>query len=257
MGAKGLPYPARWAVADMTQPFIWAHRGACCCTPENTLSAFSAAVEAGADGIELDIHLSRDGVPVVIHDETLERTTDGCGFVAEKTAQQLRQLDAGSWFSADFDGESIPLLEDVLRTFGDQLRLNLELKDLHAGMVVLKLLNQYPSADILISSFNYDLLKHLRSVDADLPIAVLFEIGSWRHAVKVAKELSACAFHPALNQMNDAMIAACTETALPVFVWTVDDVCAARRLIDQGVSGLFTNDPAKLKSAFLDDVTST
>ncbi len=235
----------------MTNPFIWAHRGACCCTPENTLSAFSAAVEAGADGIELDIHLSRDGVPIVIHDEALERTTDGCGLVAEMTLQQLRQLDAGSWFSTDFDGESIPRLEDVLRIFGNQLRLNLELKDLHAGTVVLKLLNQYPAADIVVSSFNYDLLKHLRSVNADLPIAVLFEIGNWRHAVKVAKELSACAFHPELNQVNDAMIAACTEANLPVFVWTVDDVSVARNLIDKGVAGLFTNDPAKLKAAFL------
>ena len=176
------------------------------------MSAFTAAVESGVDGLELDIHLSRDGVPVVIHDETLERTTDGCGLVAEMTWQQLRQLDAGSWFATGFAGE--------------------------------------PSADIVVSSFNYELLNHLRSVDADLPIAVLFEIGNWRHAVKVAKELSACAFHPALNQVNDAMIATCTEAALPVLVWTVDDVCVARSLFDMGVSGLFTNDPAKLKAAF-------
>ncbi|MCK4507683.1 MAG: hypothetical protein KAU27_04030 [Desulfuromonadales bacterium] len=240
----------------MTQPFIWAHRGASSCAPENTLSAFSAAVAAGADGLELDIHLSCDGIPVVIHDETLERTTGGCGFVAEMTAQQLRQLDAGSWFSADFADESIPLLDDVLRTFGGQLRLNLELKELRAGMVVLKLLKQYPSADIVVSSFNCELLQHLRSVNADLPIAVLFELGNWRHAVKVARELSACAFHPALNQVNDAMLAACTEAALPVLVWTVDDLCTARSLIGMGVSGFFTNDPAKLKAAFQSDVSS-
>ena len=240
----------------MTRPFLWAHRGASCCAPENTLAAFTLAVDSGADGLELDIHLSRDGVPVVIHDETLERTTDGYGFVAEMTVQQLRQLDAGSWFSADFDDESIPLLEEVLRAYGDQLRLNLELKDLRAGMVVLKLLNQYPSADIVVSSFNYELLKRLRSVNADLPLAVLFETGNWRHAVKVAKELPACAFHPALSQANDAMIAACTEAALPVFVWTVDDVCVARSLIGMGASGLFTNAPAKLKAAFQSDASA-
>ncbi|NOR49715.1 MAG: glycerophosphodiester phosphodiesterase, partial [Desulfuromonadales bacterium] len=80
----------------MPPPFLWAHRGASCCAPENTLAAFTLAVDNGADGLELDIHLSRDGVPVVIHDETLERTTDGCGPVAEMTLQQLQRLDAGS-----------------------------------------------------------------------------------------------------------------------------------------------------------------
>lgn len=234
----------------MTRPFLWAHRGASSCAPENTMAAFAAAVAGGADGLELDIHLSCDGVPVVIHDETLERTTDGCGHVAEMTLQQLQRLDAGSWFSADFKGEPIPVLEDVLRAFSGQLRLNLELKEFSAGMVMLKLLKQYPSADIVVSSFNYELLKRLRAVDDDLALAVLFEIGNWRYAVQVARELSACAFHPATSQVNSPMLAACKQVGLPVSVWTVDDVCVAKSLVKDGVSGLFTNDPANLKAAF-------
>jgi len=235
---------------DMTGPFLWAHRGASCSAPENTMTAFAAGVESGADGLELDIHLSRDGVPVVIHDETVERTSDGCGLVAEMTWQQLQQLDAGSWFASEFAGESIPALEEVLDTFGNQLRLNLELKEFHAGMAVLDLLSHYPSADIVVSSFNYDLLHRLRAVNSNLPLAVLFDSGRWSRAVQIAKELSACSFNPEANLVSRPMVAACTQAALPVFVWTVDQPSVARSLVRAGVSGFFTNDPATLRAAF-------
>ena len=89
------------------------------------MAAFSAAVELGADGLELDIHLSRDGIPVVIHDESLERTTDGQGLVADASLEQLQQLDAGGWFSPEFAGESLPTLAEVLSAFSGKLRMNL------------------------------------------------------------------------------------------------------------------------------------
>ncbi|MGK2905576.1 MAG: glycerophosphodiester phosphodiesterase [Desulfuromonadales bacterium] len=234
----------------MTRPFLWAHRGASCCSPENTMTAFAAAVESGADGLELDIHLSRDGIPVIIHDETLERTTNGRGLVAGKTWRQLQQFEAGGWFSAEFAGESIPSLEEVLQTFGGQLKLNLELKEFRAGMAVLDLLSLYPSAEIVVSSFNVDLLKSLRSVKGDLPLAVLFDSGNWRHAVRVSKDLSACAFHPMASLVTRPMIAACRQAGLSVSVWTVDRASVAKSLVRAGISGLFTNDPAKLKALF-------
>ena len=159
-------------------------------------------------------------------------------------------VNAGSWFAKEFAGESIPCLKEVLNTFGGQLRLNLELKDFRAGMAVLELLAQYPSAEIVVSSFNYDLLRRLRFADGHLPLAVLFESGNWRHAVKTARDLSACAFHPAVNLVTRPMLAACTLAGLPVFVWTVDHACAARSLVRAGVSGLFTNDPATLSTVF-------
>lgn len=214
------------------------------------MSAFSAAVEEAADGLELDIHLSRDGVPVVIHDETLDRTTDGDGFVNDKTWLQLQQLDAGSWFSSEFAGEPIPALEDVLKVFGGQLRFNLELKEFRAGLVVLELLSKHHSADVVISSFDYDLLQRLRRVDESLSLAVLFELGNWRHAVQVAKDISACAFHPEVSQVSRPLIAACKHADMPVFPWTVDHAGIARDLTRGGVSGFFTNNPATLKSAF-------
>lgn len=241
----------------MNLPFFWAHRGASFCAPENTLAAFTYAVESGADGLELDIHLSRDGVPVVIHDETLERTTDGHGPVAEMTLPQLQQLDAGSWFATEFAGEPIPALQEVLQVFGGQLRLNLELKDFRAGIAVLELLSQYPAADIVVSSFNYDLLQRLRSEDGRLPLAVLFDSGSWHRAVKLAVDLSARSFHPAVNLVNRPMVAACARAGLPVHVWTVDNGAVAKSLVRAGVSGFFANDPATLRAAFgrLTDVT--
>lgn len=218
--------------------------------PENTLAAFAAAVEAGADGIELDIHLTRDGVPVVIHDETLDRTTDGRGPVARVTLQQLLRLDAGSWFAKAFAGEPVPTLANVLETFGGQLRLNLELKEYQAGVATLDLLKQYPAADIVVSSFNYALLRKLRSVDYCLPIAVLYAAGSWRRAVLLAKELSACAFNPAADTVNRQMVSACGQAGLPVHVWTLDHARRARSLVRAGVAGFFSNDPAALIATF-------
>jgi glycerophosphoryl diester phosphodiesterase len=233
----------------MQRPFIWAHRGASKIAPENTMAAFSAAVELGADGLELDIHLSQDSIPVVIHDESLERTTDGRGLVANASLEQLQQLDAGGWFSPEFMGESLPTLAEVLSEFSGKLSLNLELKEFSAGVEVLSLLRQHPDAEVVISSFDYDLLKGLRSLDEALPLAVLFDDGSWRQAVRLANEISACAFHPADNLVCRRMVAACRKLALPVSVWTVDRERQARSLVRMGVSGLFTNDPGALCSA--------
>jgi glycerophosphoryl diester phosphodiesterase len=209
----------------MHRPFLWAHRGASKNAPENTMAAFAAAVELGVDGLELDIHLSRDGIPVVIHDESLERTTNGRGFVSDASLVQLQQLDAGAWFSPEFTGEPLPTLAEVLSVFSGKLRLNLELKEFSTGVEVLSLLRQHLDAEIIISSFDYDLLKGLRSLDEALPLAVLFDNGSWRQAVR------------------------CRKLALPVSVWTVDRTQQARSLLRMGVSGLFTNDPGALRSA--------
>ena len=233
----------------MHRPFLWAHRGASKNAPENTMAAFAAAVELGVDGLELDIRLSRDGIPVVIHDESLERTTNGRGLVSGASLVQLQQLDAGTWFSPEFTGEPLPTLAEVLSVFSGKLRLNLELKEFSTGVEVLSLLRQHLGAEIIISSFDYDLLKGLRSLDEALPLAVLFDNGSWRQAVRFANEISACAFHPADNLVCRRMVTACRKLALPVSVWTVDRTQQARSLLRMGVSGFFTNDPGALRSA--------
>ena len=98
----------------LKRPWVVAHRGYSAQYPENTVSAFEAAIDAGADMIELDVCLTKDRVPVVIHDKTLERTTDGNGLVSELTLSKLKKLDAGSWFSPEFKGLTIPTLEEIL-----------------------------------------------------------------------------------------------------------------------------------------------
>src|SRR5437868_11167811 len=113
----------------MVDPIVFAHRGANRLTPENTMSAFRKAQELGATAFELDVQLSKDGIPVVIHDGSLERTTDGEGMVAEHTFEELCELDAGSWFGNEFIEEKIPSLEEVLQEFIPlDIYLNLELK---------------------------------------------------------------------------------------------------------------------------------
>jgi glycerophosphoryl diester phosphodiesterase len=171
--------------------FLYAHRGASAEAPENTLAAFRRALAVGADGIELDVHLSADGVPVVIHDETLERTTDGAGPVSAQSLAGLASLDAGGWFAPEFSGEGVPTLAEVLRLLAGRLRLNLEVKDARAGWAVLDLLRHFPQTDAVLSSFDHSLLARLRRIAPDLPLAMLVAAGDWhRTLAKAALEAS-------------------------------------------------------------------
>lgn len=228
--------------------FLYAHRGASAEAPENTLAAFSRAVEVGADGVEFDVHLSADGVPVVLHDDTLERTTDGAGPVARWTADGLGELDAGSWFAPEFAGEQLPTLEATLTLLAGRVRLNLEVKDRRAGLAVIELLERFPGGDVVVSSFDVELLTGLRCAAPDLPLAVLLDDGNWRRALARAESLRACALHPRADLVSRPLLAACRRLQLPVIPWTVDDPSLARSLARAGVAGIFTNDPAGLRT---------
>ena len=112
----------------LKRPWVVAHRGYSGRYPENTASAFEAAIRTGADMIELDVCLTKDRIPVVIHDQTLERTTEGHGLVSEFALSEIKKLDAGSWFSPEFKGESIPTLEEVLLQIRGKISINIEIK---------------------------------------------------------------------------------------------------------------------------------
>ncbi len=234
----------------MNKLFLYAHRGASAEAPENTLAAFRRALEVGADGIELDVHLSADRVPVVIHDDTLERTTDGGGPVAGFTAAALGELDAGARFAGEYVGESVPTLEAALCLLAGQLRLNVEIKDARAGVAVFDLLRHFPQVDAVVSSFDYGVLTQLRRTAPDLPLALLHDGGSWRRALVRAEALRVCAFHPRADLVSRPLLAACRRLQLPVYAWTVDDPGLARGLARMGIAGLFTNDPAGLRGHF-------
>lgn len=231
----------------MVSFFIWAHRGASGRAPENTLAAFQAALADGTDGIELDIHLSRDGVPVVIHDETLDRTSTGHGPVASQNLAALRRLDAGSWFDPGFAGERLPTLAEVLDWAEDRLRINIEIKTPAAGRAVLELLSNFPAARVLVSSFDHRLLAYLRRRDARLPLGFLNDSRFWHRALKRAVAAGAESFHPRRDRLSRHLLATCREQGLKVFPWTVDSLDEALVLRERGVSGLFTNHPERMQ----------
>jgi glycerophosphoryl diester phosphodiesterase len=226
--------------------FIWAHRGASARAPENTLVAFREAATAGADGLELDVHLSRDGVPVVIHDDTVDRTTNGSGAVDALTFREIRALDAGSWFGRQFAGESLPTLEEVFRLAGDRLRLNVEIKNAAAGIAVLALMKRYPRTPVLVSSFDHDLLTVLRRQDPELSLGFLQETSDWQEAVERATGCAADSFHPREDLVDAGLIAACRSRQLAVYPWTVDDPKRLEELRQLGADGVFCNDPERV-----------
>ncbi len=226
--------------------FIWAHRGASARAPENTLAAFREAAAAGVDGLELDVHLSRDGVPVVIHDDTVDRTTDGCGEVGALTFREIRALDAGSWFGRQFAGESLPTLEEVFRLAGDRLRLNVEIKNAAAGIAVLALMKRYPRTPVLVSSFDHDLLAALRRQEPELSLGFLTEASDWQGTLERAAEHAAESFHPREDLVDAELILACRSRRLAVYPWTVDEPQRLAALYRLGVDGVFCNDPERV-----------
>jgi len=157
-----------------------AHRGWSGKAPENTMTAIRLALaEPAIRGIEIDVQLSRDGVPVIIHDFTLERTTTGRGLVMDHTLEELRELDAGSWFDERFAGERIPTLDEVLQAVKGRCTLNIELKatsDMYPGIAekVLELLERHEmKQEIYITSFDHDLIRHVRTLDAKVQTGLI------------------------------------------------------------------------------------
>ncbi len=228
--------------------FIWAHRGDSAHAPENTMAAFAAAEAAGAEGIELDVHLSRDGVPVVIHDDRLERTTNGQGRIAAARLHELRRLDAGSWYGAAFAGERLPTLGEVLEWAADRLRINIEIKSSAAGKAVLGVLRDFPRARVLVSSFDHRLLAALRRDAPELPLGFLVDSRFWRTSLRRALASGAESFHPRQDTVSRAMLGACRGAGLAVHPWTVDDPERLAELVRMGVDGVFTNDPSMVRS---------
>lgn len=220
---------------------IYAHRGASIEFPENTLAAFRRALELNVEGIELDVHLSADGHAVVIHDETVDRTTDGSGAVAEMTLEQLKALDAGG-------GEPVPTLGEVLDLVGDALHVDIEIKAKEAGDAVLNEL-EGRNTRWLISSFKWDVLQYVRSRDAEAELWPL-TVGASDEAIAVAKEIGAPALAIYHMGIDEDIVRHLREQGLGFWVWTVNDPSEAIRFADMGAIGICTDDPAAVQKAF-------
>lgn len=233
------------------QPLIFAHRGARRVAPENTLPAFAAALDQGADGIELDVHRTRDGALVVIHDFVLERTTDGHGPVRGATLDEIRRLDAGSRFAARFAGTQVPTLDEVLDLVGDRCLVNIEIKSddpygCDASDGVLATIRRRKLYDrVIVSSFNPVTLIKLRHLDADLALGVLYEAATpeFLRELWAGPLVRPQAQHPSYDMVDEGFMAWARGHGCAVNVWTVNELPEARRLANLGVDALITDVP--------------
>lgn len=235
-------------------PRVIAHRGASLDAPENTLAAFRLAHAQGARMVELDARLAADGELVVIHDSTLERTTDGRGRVIEATSAALARLDAGSWRGAAWRGEPLPTLAQALELLaGLGMGVNVELKAdpgeaERTGRAAGRLLREaWPSAGppLLVSSFEEVALEALAESAPELPRALLREAAGadWREALE---RLGCTTLHLGAEHLGGDTIEALVAAGVPVLVYTVDDPARARALLDAGCRAVFTDLPGRM-----------
>jgi glycerophosphoryl diester phosphodiesterase len=235
-----------------SQPLVIAHRGSSVYAPENTLAAFQLAADQDADAVELDVDLTRDGHIIVMHDATIDRTTDGHGNVTVLTLEEIRRADAGAWKSAEFKGERVPLLEEVFEAVGQRLLINVEIKDmsllgvgLEAQMV--SLIQKHNLIDrVLISSFNPLALRRVKHFDKRLACGLLvapdlpiFLREAW--LAPLIPHLNAR--HPHHSQVNKAVVDRFHAQGLIVNVWTVNQAGVARAMDTAGVDGIIGDDP--------------
>lgn len=259
-----------------------AHRGARSLAPENTLLAAEKGLALGADLWELDVAVTQDGELVVLHDDTLERTSNAAEVFPKRkpwsvwtfTLDELCQLDFGGWFiekdpfkqiqagavsadeQASFKGAPIPTLREALEfTREHNWRVNIEIKDASntpgdAFVVekVVELVKELDMVDrVIISSFNHDYLKRVKAVEPDLVTAALVD-RAVADPVALLEQTGAQAYNPGLKYVDEATVRAVREAGFDVLVWTVNEEEDMRRLIEWGVSGIFTDFPQRLNA---------
>jgi glycerophosphoryl diester phosphodiesterase len=228
-------------------PLVIAHRGASGTCPENTLVAFARAATLGAHMVELDVQLTRDGEVVVIHDWTLERTTDGTGAVSERTLADIRGLDAGAWFGPAFRGARVPTLAEVLARI--ELPINVELKPVGDDGLEARALAVVEAAGalarVVFSSFDEAALARLRARSSRATLAVLREAGPVTEAVACAERVGARALHLRKDAATADAVRVSARAGLPVRAWTVNERGEMDRLVAAGVEGVFTDFPER------------
>lgn len=233
-------------------PLIEAHRGDSSNAPENTLAAFQRAIELGAPWIELDVHPAKDGALMVIHDDTVDRTTTCSGPVCDMTVDELRRCDAGIWFGPQFAGEKIPLLEEVLEMVEQtDVQLNIEIKASPPGLdtpkAVVDLVRRFGKAhQYIISSFDLDSLLQVQAVDPEIALAL---IGNGPEILSPAQRHHLAWIHINYRFLNERIVAEAHTSGIRVNVWTVDDPAALPRLKAIGVDKVCTNRLAVMLAA--------
>ena len=238
-------------IENFPRPIIFAHRGDLAHAPENTLPAFQQAIQKGADGVELDVKLTADGHVIVIHDSTVDRTTDGKGRVASLPLEAIRKLDAGKWFNEKFAGTKVPLLEEVFEVVGKDKMINIELKDYtvsHDGLVkkVCELIKRHDNHNqILFSSFFPSTLKVAAQALPEIPRGLLAMpglLGLWTRSFGFMFG-DYQALHPYISSTSREQMQRAHRLKRRVHVWTVNKPEDIIQLKEWGVDGIITDDP--------------
>lgn len=246
-------FAAEPTTGELRQFDTVAHRGAAGYAPENTIAAFDKGLEMKADYIEIDVQRSKDGQLVVIHDTTVDRTTDGTGKVGELTLEQLRSLDAGSFKGEQFAGERIPTFDEVLDRFHGKIGILIELKapelypgieEAVAGELKERNLDKPQNNKIIIQSFNFNSMKKMDALLPEVPIGVL--TSSRLHITDLAlEEFAAYAdyFNPSYGLVSKELVDKVHNLGMEIQSWTVRSPEAAQFLIDMKVDGIITDYP--------------
>ena len=243
---------------------IIAHRGANKRAPQNTLPAFEKAIEMGTDGFETDVHLSKDGVPVICHNYTIDETSNGTGEIEKMTLEQLKSYDFGSYYDLKFKGTPLPTLDEFLDlAVGKNLKvLNIELKPekdtARRETLVRKTLDAVKARGLddilLISSFSPEILEYIKQVDPICKTAFLYPAGYVRAHLafippyKLMKKLQCHAAHPHKLCIRADFVKKAHEKGLEVNVWTIDESEDIRAMIEAGVDGIITDCPDRVRS---------
>ena len=234
-------------------PWIIAHRGYRARYPENTLVAFQAALDAGVQMIELDVALSRDRKIVVIHDATLERTTNGEGAVRDYTLAQLKRLDAGGWFHPRFAGERLPELSEVLDLADGKVLINIEIKP-HAyephhppdavERQTLDLVCRRNMAErVLISSFELNLLKYIATLEHAPALGLVSRNPADKHTLEHCRHLNVISWHPNHQILTPDQVKMMHAHDIRVFPYNADTSEEIARVLEMGVDGVISSDP--------------
>ena len=220
------------------------HRGAKGLEPENTLLSFQKAIEIGVDGIELDVRLTSDGELIVIHDETIDRTSNGTGFVNQFSLREIKK------FRIDSKHE-IPTLLEVLELVNKKCFINIELKEIETAEKVVALIEDFVTnknwnySDFLVSSFNWHAIQNVRFLNPDIPIGVLTE-SDLEMAFTFAKFLKASTIIPHYLLLNDPEIQEIQEAGIKIFAWTVNENDTIEKMKTLNINGFISDFPDRL-----------
>lgn len=236
--------------AGPKRPEVIAHRGASGDAPENTLAAIEGAIALGCDRVEVDVRVTRDGVPVLFHDESLERTTDGTGLLERTTLAQLRELDAGSWKGPQWSGEGVPTLEEAARACNGRIKLMLDIKvDGQADAIAAAVrATGIPDRDVIAGVWHDPQVRALLPKRGEVTLAFIGEApegsgGKWMNLLYWTGFRAVSLGWPTVTPR---IMNAGYQRDMAIYVWTLNEAEEMRQAIELDVAGILTDDPALL-----------